>query len=218
MSAPTKKRADGSAIQPYTKVPLDIADTAAFRNLSPYGGHLLLHFILRYRGEARNGSIVLGQREAAALLNMARATVQKAFGELREKGFIVPEPGADRRKNNGMATRWTLTIFGVGSSPPGRDFDRWEPPKSGKKTSPGQANRTARQSTPDCETVHPGYVAVQVDHQIARFGRFSPPKPDRLLGQSYKSCPGSEDYSLTDRQEDDDGWCGAAAMPEPGGA
>jgi DNA-binding transcriptional MocR family regulator len=74
----------------------------------------------------------LSYAEAAELLSMGKATVQRAFTELQAKGFLVLE-----REGNWyhrQAHEWRITIKGVqrvrGKEPPTHDWRHWRPENS----------------------------------------------------------------------------------------
>ena len=76
-------------------VPLSYAQlkSDAWRSLSGAAVKLWLELHTRYHG-SNNGKLHLSMNEAAEILGMGKATVQRAYAELQEKGFLVLEqPG-----------------------------------------------------------------------------------------------------------------------------
>lgn len=102
-----------------------VFDCPSFRELKPGPRSLLWELVRRYNGN-NNGSIGLGQREAAKALNLGRAdTVAGYFAELEERGFIV----ATRRGGFNMkdpstrrATEWRLTWLDSPAGKATKDF------------------------------------------------------------------------------------------------
>lgn len=83
----------------------------AYRDLRPIARALLVELARIYNGR-NNGQIALGERDAAALLNVSdRHAVRRAFNELTQHGFIaMTKRGGfnlkDRTENR--ATEWRL--------------------------------------------------------------------------------------------------------------
>jgi DNA-binding transcriptional MocR family regulator len=89
-------------------VPLPYAQlkSDAWRSLSGPAVRLWLELHTRYNG-GNNGALSLSYAEAGDLLGMGKATVQRAYGELVEKGFLALE-----REGNWYSRRahkWRLT-------------------------------------------------------------------------------------------------------------
>jgi hypothetical protein len=77
----------------YVPLPYAQLKSNAWRSLSGAAVKLLLELHTRYNG-SNNGKLHLSMNEAAEILGMGKATVQRAYVELQEKGFLVLEhPG-----------------------------------------------------------------------------------------------------------------------------
>ena len=86
---------------PYAQLKSD-----AWRSLSGSAVRLWLELHTRYNG-GNNGSLTLSYAEAGELLGMGKATVQRAYGELVEKGFLVLEREGNWYRR--LAHEWRLT-------------------------------------------------------------------------------------------------------------
>jgi len=111
----------------YVNVPYAMLKSEAWRSLS--GSALKVWFELhtRFNG-GNNGRVYLSFNEAAENLGMGKATVQRAFKELDEKGFLVLEkPGSWYHRR---AHEWRLTtksVHGVkGKTAPTHDWQSWK--------------------------------------------------------------------------------------------
>lgn len=97
-----KRRSEGQYL------PLSYAQlkSEAWRNLSGSAVRVYLELHTRYNG-GNNGSITLSYAEAAAALGLGKATVQRAYKELVEHGFLALENEGNwyHRK----AHEWRLT-------------------------------------------------------------------------------------------------------------
>lgn len=90
---------------PFILLPAYIKQSAAYHGLTLTARALLIELIYRFRG-ANNGTIGLGQREAAYELGCGRPTVSRAMRELDDAGLAMPmKPGNWR----GTAGEWRLT-------------------------------------------------------------------------------------------------------------
>jgi hypothetical protein len=120
---------------PFVMLPWWIFDSLAYRSLHPVARTLLWEIVRRYNG-ANNGSIGLGQREAATSCGVKRAdTIARYFAELEAKGFI----GATRRGGFNMkdpstrrATEWRLTWLDAPGLRPTKEFTAWMPTPRGE--------------------------------------------------------------------------------------
>lgn len=117
----------------YLALPYATARHAAFRALS--GAALKVYIELRCRytvkGDGRfdnNGELFLSLDEAARLLGLGKATVQRAYAELEAAGFIaMTERGHWYGRK---ATTWRVTDRPYKGQPASRD---WQQPSVPKK-------------------------------------------------------------------------------------
>ncbi|WDI30546.1 hypothetical protein PUV54_11320 [Hyphococcus flavus] len=66
-----------------------MAKSAAWRSLSGGAVKVYVELHSRYNGR-NNGDLSLSYADAAALLQLGKSTIKRAFDELTEKGFIIP--------------------------------------------------------------------------------------------------------------------------------
>ena len=128
----TKRRSEGQYLPlPYAQLKSD-----AWRSLSGSAVRLWLELHTRYNG-GNNGALTLSYAEAGELLGMGKATVQRAYAELVEHGFLALEKEGNwyHRK----AHEWRLTTKSVhkvrGKVPPTHDWRGFQ--KCAKKTERG---------------------------------------------------------------------------------
>jgi hypothetical protein len=90
----------------YVPLPYGQLKSEAWRSLSGAAVRLWLELHTRYNG-GNNGVLTLSFAEASEALNMGKATVKRAYGELVAKGFLALE----REGNwyNRRAHEWRLT-------------------------------------------------------------------------------------------------------------
>jgi hypothetical protein len=90
----------------YVPLPYGQLKSEAWRSLSGAAVRLWLELHTRYNG-GNNGVLTLSYAEASEALNMGKATVKRAYGELVAKGFLALE----REGNwyNRRAHEWRLT-------------------------------------------------------------------------------------------------------------
>lgn len=135
-----KMFANGRAItEPFVMLPRYLFDCPAYRSLRPVSRALLFEVIRRFDG-SNNGYIGLGYREAGDACGINKDTAQKAFDELRGKGFLRPrrmggfnmkDPSANR------ATEWRLTWFKAGNEKPTHDYKNFVQPVGALIDGPG---------------------------------------------------------------------------------
>ncbi len=113
-----------------------MAQSAAWRSLSGAAVKVWVELRTRFYG-GNNGKLYLSLDEAARLLGIGKATVQRAFKELETKGFIVKTRHG--RWYGRMATQWRTTDKGADGDMPTYDWKRWVPdrPTRTKKQSLG---------------------------------------------------------------------------------
>ncbi len=115
---------------PYTNLPYSFLKSPAWRSLSGAAVKVFLELHTRFNG-GNNGQLRLSFNEAAAALGMGKATVQRAFEDLQDKGFLVlAKPGNWYHRS---AHEWRLTTKptqGIkGKSVPTNDWYSWRPEK-----------------------------------------------------------------------------------------
>ncbi|MFD0980997.1 helix-turn-helix domain-containing protein [Tropicimonas aquimaris] len=115
----------------YAPLPYAVLKSDAWRHLSGAAVRVFLELHTRFNG-SNNGKLRLSYAEAAEALNMGKATVQRAFDDLQEKGFVVLE-----REGNWyhrQAHEWRLTTKPVqmarGRLSPTNDWRSWRPEKT----------------------------------------------------------------------------------------
>ena len=155
---PLGKRSD---VGQYVPLPYSQLKSEAWRSLSGAAVKLWLELHTRYNG-GNNGNLHLSVNEAAKLLRMGKATVQRAYKELVDKGFLaleVPGNWYSRRAHD-----WRLTTKAVETPkekvPATMDWRSWKPPKKTKRGS---------------KTEPSGCVMVPLENQIDDIG--SAPEP-----------------------------------------
>lgn len=123
----SKKTGEGQ----YAPLTYAMLRSAAWRSLSGAAVKVFLELHTRFNG-SNNGAVRLSYAEAAEALGMGKATVQRAFIDLQEKGFVVLE-----RKGNWyhrQAHEWRLTVKPVqkvkGRELPTNDWRTWRPGKT----------------------------------------------------------------------------------------
>lgn len=123
----------------YVPLPYAQLKSSAWRSLSGAAVKLWLELHTRYNG-GNNGRLILSLAEAASLLGMGKATVQRAYKELVEHGFLVLE-----KEGNWYGRRaheWLLTTKPMqkvrGKIPATNDWRDYRPKKTkrGSKTEP----------------------------------------------------------------------------------
>jgi len=121
-----KANATGRNDQPdqYVNLGYQFLHSDAWRSLSGSAAKLWLKVRSRFNG-GNNGKISLSLDEAARLLHMGKATVQRAFHELETKGFI-----AVTRKGQWygrLASLWRVTDKNCNGDFATNDWKQWRP-------------------------------------------------------------------------------------------
>lgn len=108
----------------FLPIPYAMARSTAFRSLN--GNALKVWIELRSRFNGRNnGDLTLSLDEAARILGIGKATAQRAFAELKEKGFLkMVKLGSWYGRR---ATTWAVTDRSYQGHAPSRDWNRWRP-------------------------------------------------------------------------------------------
>lgn len=123
----SKKSGEGQ----YAPLPYGMLKSHAWRHLSGAAVKVFLELHTRFNG-SNNGKVRLSYAEAAQALGMGKATVQRAFRDLQDKGFLV----LVREGNwyHRQAHEWRLTIKPVqlvrGTQVPTHDWRSWRPAKT----------------------------------------------------------------------------------------
>lgn len=86
MGKSNKRKGEGQ----YAPLPYRLLKSDAWRDLSGSAAKVFLELHTRYNG-SNNCRLTLSYAEASEALGLGKATVQRAFGELAEKGFLVLE-------------------------------------------------------------------------------------------------------------------------------
>lgn len=115
----------------FVALPNWVADTPAWRSLSPVARCVWLELMRRWKGPhgSNNGSLYVASREVAELLNISKSTAARAFHELLDRGFIrITKPaGFEWRggRRQSTAPRYAATHEPVGGAPASKEFLRW---------------------------------------------------------------------------------------------
>lgn len=110
----------------YTKIPYAMIKSEAFRNLSGPAMKVLFETRCRYHG-ANNGNLHLSMDEASRLLGLGKATVQRAFVELEDKGFLkLVERGQWYGRR---ASCYAVTDKPLKGQLATNDWRHWKPPR-----------------------------------------------------------------------------------------
>ena len=101
-----------------------MAQSRAWRSLSGNAVKVYVELRSRYNG-GNNGDLSLSLDEGARLLGIGKATVQRSFAELDEKGFIrMTQRGGFPQR---LATTWALTDEPTPGAPATHDYRNWSP-------------------------------------------------------------------------------------------
>lgn len=90
----------------YLPLPYTQLRSEAWRSLSGSAAKLWLELHTRFNG-SNNGSLTLSYAEAGEILGMGKATVQRAYNELMEHGFLMLEKEGNWYHRR--AHEWRLT-------------------------------------------------------------------------------------------------------------
>ncbi len=123
----SRKKGEGQ----YAPLPYAMLKSDAWRSLSGPAVKVFMELHTRFNG-GNNGALRLSYAEAAEALGLGKATVQRAFRDLQDKGFVVLV-----RKGNWyhrQAHEWRLTTKPVqkakGVDVPSHDWRSWSSEKS----------------------------------------------------------------------------------------
>jgi hypothetical protein len=124
----------------FIAIPYLMARSDAWRSLTPRSIKVYLELRTRYHG-GNNGQLTLSLQEAATLLEMGKSTVQQAFNELVEKGFIVRVKAGHWYGRK--AAEWAVTNERLDGYPATNAWQRWRYPKSDPRYSGGTMRAVA---------------------------------------------------------------------------
>lgn len=112
----------------YAPLPYALLKSDAWRSLSGAAVKVWLELHTRFNG-SNNGKVHLSLNEAAEILGLGKASVQRAYVELEEKGFLKLE-----RRGNWYSRRahdWRLTTKPMHRTnckeAPTQDWATWKP-------------------------------------------------------------------------------------------
>lgn len=113
---------------PHVRLHLYEMQTPAWQTLSVDARALLLELRALYRQSQAN-VVFLSVREAMRRLNIGQRRVERAFADLKERGWIRIETKGSFNCKMGQASAYRLTNKEDGSpgSKPTNDFMRWRP-------------------------------------------------------------------------------------------
>lgn len=138
------KRSEGQ----YVPLPYAVLKSPAWRCLSGAAVKVFLELHTRFNG-GNNGNVRLSMNEAAKALGIGKATAQRAFVELQDKGFIaLTNPGNWYHRR---AHEWRLTQKPMqtpqGQQGPTHDWKNWSPKtERGSDTDPSASRHVPRQN------------------------------------------------------------------------
>jgi hypothetical protein len=108
----------------YAKLSYEQLHSAAWRSLSGSAVKVWLELRTRFHG-ANNGQLIFSMDEASRLLGLGKATVQRAFIELQDKGFVICT-----RKGQWygrLASTWATTERSIGGGMATNAWKSWRP-------------------------------------------------------------------------------------------
>ena len=111
----------------YAPLPYALLKSPAWRALSGPAIKVLLELHTRYNG-GNNGKLFLSLNEAAETLGIGKATAQRAFDELQDKGFLVLTKQGNWYGR--QANEWRITTkpeSGKPQSTASNDWRSWQP-------------------------------------------------------------------------------------------
>lgn len=158
----------------YAPLPYGQLKSDAWRSLSGAAVKLFLELHTRYNG-GNNGKLTLSFAEAGETLGMGKATVQRAYAELVDRGFLVlMRPGHWYHRR---AHEWRITTKPVhtakGKQAP---TNEWRNYRTAKKTKRGSG------------TEREGGAVVPIENPSSSFG--SGPEPVRAVSGTSKGSGG----------------------------
>lgn len=123
----------------YAPLPYALLKSDAWRALSGPAVKVFLELHTRFNG-SNNANLRLSYAEAAKTLHMGKATVQRAFRDLQDKGLVVLENKGNFYHRH--AHEWRITTKGVhrvrGKDVPTHEWRGYRPLKTGRGSDAGQ--------------------------------------------------------------------------------
>jgi hypothetical protein len=110
---------------PYVNLPYELLNSEAWRTLSGPAIKVFLELRTRFNG-GNNGKLHLSLQEAADLLGLGKATVQRAFDDLKERGLVVCTKRGQWYGRR--ASEWAVFDKAVDGGPPSYAWKQWRPP------------------------------------------------------------------------------------------
>lgn len=136
----------GRGNEQYVPLPYAMLKSLAWRSLSGAGVKVFFELHCRFNG-GNNGKLTLSMNEAAEALGIGKATAQRAFKELQDKGFIAlvtPGNWYHRRAHEWRMTHKPIQAIG-GKTLPTNDWKNYQPPRPKvKKTKHGSDTDPSR--------------------------------------------------------------------------
>jgi len=125
----------------YATLPYEMLHSPAWRSLSGPAVKVWLELRTRFHG-ANNGRLILSLEEAARLLVLGKATVQRALVELQDKGLVI-------RTRRGqwygrIASTWATTDKSINGDSPPQAWKVWRAPTTPQKTKRGSETAPSR--------------------------------------------------------------------------
>ncbi len=143
MGKRTKSKGKRSHDGQYVNLHYAMLKSPAWRSLSGNAVRLWFELHTRFNG-SNNGKVFLSLNEAAEILGLGKATVQRAYKELQDKGFLALEQ--EGNWYNRRAHEWRLTTKPVqtrsGNQIATNDWRHWRPQKTkrGSNTDPSASS------------------------------------------------------------------------------
>lgn len=108
----------------YFVLAYELVNSEAWRTLGGAAVKVFLELRTRFHG-GNNGRLHMSLEEAASLLRLGKATVQRAFQELEERGLI----SCTKRGNwyGRQASEWAVADKGIDGGPPSYGWKQWRP-------------------------------------------------------------------------------------------
>lgn len=120
VNATGRSQGDGQ----YVNLPYSLLNSEAWRTLSGSAVKVFLELRTRFHG-ANNGKLHLSLEEAAGLLKLGKATVQRAFQDLEQRGLVACTKRGQWYGR--QASEWAVADKGVDGGPPAYLWKQWRP-------------------------------------------------------------------------------------------